>query len=300
MYHAYGQTFFSVIAPHRGVPIYILPKYDFVRMLECVQKYKVTSFNLVPHIAVALAKSPIVKNYNLSSISTIGCGAAPLSAAVSRSLEKLWPEGQINVKQGWGMTETTCSALGWDPNAHSDSFGVGGLNANCEALIMSDDNKTEVAPEAAGELWVRGPNIMKGYWRNEKATRETLTEDGWLKTGDICYRDKEGVYFIIDRRKELIKVKGLQVAPAELEALLLEDDNIVECGVVGVTIDGEEYPRGYVTLKQGVKMTEKEVQEYMDSRVSRHKRLVGGVSFVDAIPKNPVSSPSLLVTAIIC
>lgn len=295
MYHAYGQAAFAVISPKRRTPVYILPKFDFVRMLECVQRYKVTSFTLVPPIAVALAKQPIVKNYDLSSIEAVGCGAAPLSATVSKALEDLWPQGKINVKQGWGMTETTCSAMGWDPNVHSDSFGVGGLNANCEAMIMDDDGKSEVQDGEPGELWVRGPNIMKGYWRNEKATKETFTSDGWLKTGDICYRDKEGVYFIVDRRKELIKVKGLQVAPAELEALLLENDKIADCGVVGVTISGEEYPRAYVALKPGMKMKEIEVAEFVKPRVSRHKWLTGGVVIVDAIPKNPVSAFVLML-----
>lgn len=133
---------------------------------------------------------------------------------------------------------------------------------------------------------------MTGYWRNPTASEETLTKDGWLKTGDVCYRDKKGVYFIVDRRKELIKVKGLQVAPAELEAVLLEHEKVADAGVVGVTIDGEECPRAYIMLKEGQKVTADEVNKYMESRVSRHKRLVGGVVFVDAIPKNPVSCNS--------
>ena len=194
------------------------------------------------------------------------------------------------LQQGWGMTETTCSAMGWDPNMHSDSFGVGELLPNCEARVIDEDGETDVKQGERGELWVRGPNIMKGYWRNEKATRETLTPDRWLKTGDVCYKDETGTYFIVDRKKELIKVKGLQVAPAELEAVLLENPAIVDASVVGVTIKGEELPRGYIVLKEGQKVSGEEVAKFLETRVSRHKRLLGGVVVVDAIPKNPVST----------
>ena len=133
---------------------------------------------------------------------------------------------------------------------------------------------------------------MQGYWRNERATREMFVEnfDGiWMKTGDIAYVDKDGQFFIVDRMKELIKVKGNQVAPAELEALLLEHPKLADACVVGVTIQGEEYPRAYVVLQAGKKAEDKEIQEWLAKRVSKHKRLVGGVVFVDAIAKNPVS-----------
>lgn len=171
--------------------------------------------------------------------------------------------------------------------------------ANCEAKIMSDDGLTELPTGQRGELWVRAPNIMKGYWRNSSATSETLTPDGWLKTGDICFVDEKGYFTVVDRKKELIKVKGNQVAPAELEAVLMEHEEVADCGVVGVQWEGDERPRAYVALKPGVKNTEgkgKEIARWVDSRVARHKRLIGGCVVVDGIPKNPVShfSPSLL------
>jgi 4-coumarate--CoA ligase len=133
---------------------------------------------------------------------------------------------------------------------------------------------------------------MKGYWRNERATRDIFVDgpDGrWMKTGDVAYVDEEGRFFIVDRMKELIKVKGNQVAPAELEALLLEHPQLSDACVVGVTINGEEVPRAYVVLREGLKGNEREVQEWLAKRVSRYKRVVGGVAFVDVIPKNPVS-----------
>ena len=132
---------------------------------------------------------------------------------------------------------------------------------------------------------------MKGYWRNQKATDEIFVDDSdgrWMRTGDIAYVNQKGYFFIVDRMKELIKVKGNQVAPAELEALLLEHPQIADAAVVGVTIDGEEIPRAYVVLQAGQKGSEKEVQQWTAKRVTRYKRLDGGVVFVDAIPKNPV------------
>jgi 4-coumarate--CoA ligase len=184
--------------------------------------------------------------------------------------------------------------LGWNPDEKATSNAVGELNANCEAMIMSEDSMSEITtrgPSARGELWVRGPNVMKGYWRNAKATAETKTPDGWLKTGDIAYVDEDGKFFIVDRIKELIKVKGNQVAPAELEALLLDHPAVADAAVIGVqTGDGEERPRAYVVLKpdkNSCNPSEEEVVKFVETRVSRHKRITGGVVFLDAIPKNP-------------
>lgn len=159
---------------------------------------------------------------------------------------------------------------------------------------MTEDGTTEITargPSAVGELWCRGPNVMKGYWRNPKATAETLTPDGWLKTGDIAYVDDDGLFFIVDRKKELIKVKGNQVAPAELEALLLEHPGIADAAVIGIpTEDGDEKPRAFIVRQigpAGESLTASEVAKFVEGKVVRYKRLAGGVEFVDAIPKNP-------------
>jgi 4-coumarate--CoA ligase len=264
-----------------------MPRFDFLKMLSHVQRFRITTLTLAPPIAVALAKHPAVKSYDLSSVRNAGCGAAPLADAVAREVDALFPPGQVNLKQGWGMTETTCSAMGWHPNDISTSASVGELLPNCEAKIMDEGGEREMPIGERGELWVRAPNIMKGYWRNEKATRETLTPDRWLKTGDVCYIDETRHFHVVDRKKELIKVKGNQVAPAELEAVLMEHEDVADVGVVGVTVEGEEYPRAYVVLKEGRKVSGPQLVKWMDTRVARHKRLTGGVVFIDAIPKNP-------------
>lgn len=289
MYHAYGQTYFCCTAPNRGVPSYIMPKFDFLKLLNHIQDYRITDLTLVPPIAIALAKRPEAKKFDLSSVTGAGCGAAPLGYEQSRELEQMWPQGQVNVKQGWGMTEVTCSMTGWHPEEVSSSHSIGELNPNCEARIMAEDGETELGRNERGEFWVRGPNVMLGYWKKEQATRDTLTSDGWLKTGDIAYRDDRDRIFIVDRKKELIKVKGNQVAPAELEALLLDMPQVQDAAVIGVARDGEEYPRAYLVKKPGMKLEEKEVHDFMESKVARHKRLTGGVVFVAEIPKNPVS-----------
>lgn len=159
---------------------------------------------------------------------------------------------------------------------------------------MSEDGMTEITArgrDARGELWVRAPNVMKGYWRNPEATEATKTPDGWLRTGDIAYVDENGKFFIVDRKKELIKVKGNQVAPAELEALLLDHPAIADAAVIGLqTEDGDETPRAYVVLQPDAKsqnVLKEDIVKFVEMRVSRHKRITGGVVYLDAIPKNP-------------
>lgn len=291
MYHAMAQTIYCIGGPSKGVPVYIMRKFEFEVMLANVQKFRITDLQLVPPIVVAMTKSPLTKKYDLSCVESAGSGAAPLGAEVSTAFNAMWPNGQINLKQGYGMTEVTCSCLGWDPNHTSDSFSVGEPNPNVEIkLVNPEDGKTEVKQGERGEIWVKGPNTMKGYWKNPKATAETLMPGGWLRTGDVAYLDDQGRYFVVDRIKELIKVKGMQVAPAELEAQLLEHKDVNDAAVIGVTVNGDEQPRAYIVKTPGCSITEREIQQFMESKVSKHKRLTGGVRFVEAIQKNPVSS----------
>ncbi|KEF59508.1 4-coumarate-CoA ligase [Exophiala aquamarina CBS 119918] len=294
LYHAYGQTVYIALYFHHERTAYVMPKFDFIKMLEYTEKFKVSDMNLVPPIALALAKYPDLDKYDLSSVTFLGCGAAPLSRDIAEQVEKRLnknrkEEDRLNLRQGWGMTECTCSLLYPDINEEVNTNTVGEPNANCEAMIVDEGTGKEITargPEARGELWCRGENVMKGYWRNPKATAETLTPGGWLKTGDIAYVSEKGHFVIVDRIKELIKVQGHQVAPAELEALLLEHPAVLDVAVVGVSrSDGDEEPRAFV-VKQG-KVTEKEIQDFTASKVVRYKHLTGGVTFIDEIPRNP-------------
>ncbi|CAO2651820.1 Nn.00g001030.m01.CDS01 [Neocucurbitaria sp. VM-36] len=291
MYHAMAQAIFCCNAMKLRIPVYMMPKFDFLEMLQNVQKYKITDLILVPPVVVAMAKHPATKKFDLSSVENVGSGAAPLGREVCVEFERLWPEGKINVKQGWGMTEVTCAATTFHPAKHSDSFSVGELVANCQAkIVVDEEGKVEAKQGERGEIWIKGPNVMKGYWNKPEATKETITSDGWLRTGDVAYVDEQTHFFIVDRKKELIKVKGLQVAPAELEAILLDHHEVQDAAVIGVTINGDELPRAYIVPQSKDKATPEtaeEIKKWLAERVSKHKRLEGGVHFIDAVPKNP-------------
>jgi acyl-CoA synthetase (AMP-forming)/AMP-acid ligase II len=185
------------------------------------------------------------------------------------------------------------------------SGSVGYIDPNSEMKLVDEDGK-EVGVGERGEICVRGPNICLGYWRNDKATTETFDEDGFLRTGDVAIRDDSGWYWIVDRKKELIKVKGFQVAPAELEAVLLENEHVADAAVVALQGDHEELPRAYISLKDASKgkVKEKDIQEWTATKVAKHKRLTGGVKvchvrlicvgvcanseqFIDEVPKSP-------------
>ncbi|KAH5583076.1 hypothetical protein HBI24_107880 [Parastagonospora nodorum] len=291
MYHAMAQAIFAVGAAKQRIPVYMMAKFDFVEMLTYVAKYRITDLVLVPPVVVAMAKHPATKQFDLTSVESVGSGAAPLGREVCEEFEKLWPDGRVNVKQGWGMTELTCAATGYSPAKHSNSFSVGEMLAECEAKIVLDDaGKVEAPQGERGEIWVRGPNVMKGYWNKPEATKETITPDGWLRTGDVAYVDKDNHFFIVDRKKELIKVKGLQVAPAELEAMLLENADVQDAAVIGIPFKGDEAPRAYIVPQNPEKATPEtaeSIKKWLAERVSKHKRLEGGVIFLEAIPKNP-------------
>ncbi|KFZ20019.1 hypothetical protein V502_03393 [Pseudogymnoascus sp. VKM F-4520 (FW-2644)] len=286
LYHAFGQVLYCSIGPKRGIPIYIMPKFEFLEFLGHISTHRITELLIVPPIVTALAKHPAAKKADLSSVNYLSSGGAPLSSSLAREAETIWG-GKLNIKQGYGMTETTVVATGMNPAELTTDSSVGSLVCGISARLV--DPKTgkdaPVHPDSTGELWVRGPNIMKGYWRNPTATAGTIS-DGWLRTGDMA-RIENGRWFIVDRLKELIKVKGFQVAPAELEGLLLENPKVGDAGVVGVVIQGEECPRAYVALKPGMTATKREIAEFVEKQTTRYKWLTGGVVFVDEIPKNP-------------
>ncbi|KAK3308999.1 uncharacterized protein B0T15DRAFT_491539 [Chaetomium strumarium] len=303
-YHAYGQTFFIANLPQLAIPVYVMSgPFDFVKMLRHIQQFRITILTAVPPIIVALAKHPATRQFDLSSLETIGSGAAPLARELCEEVEKLFKpspgirDEQLFVRQGWGMTEVTCTAMAWDPNTPiRGSGGVGEMYPNCKARLVSLDGRQTPIEKAGerGELWVTGPTLMRRYWRRPDATAGTIVVDAdgtrWLKTGDVAFVEEYkpgGIFHVVDRVKELIKVKGSQVAPAELEGILLENPDVADAAVVGVTIQGEELPRAYVVPRPGSKASEQDVARWMEGKVTRYKQLKGGVVFVDAVPKNP-------------
>jgi acyl-coenzyme A synthetase/AMP-(fatty) acid ligase len=246
-----------------------------------------------------LSKRPETAKYDISSVTDVLCGAAPLSKELQNDVSRRF---NLQVNQGWGMTEVTCGAIHVPGGVHDDSGSVGQLDPNTECKLLDDDGK-EVALGEPGEMYIRGPQVCLRYWKNEEATKESISGDKWLKTGDVAICDRRGYFWIVDRKKvschlcsyelfidriqELIKVNALQVAPAELEAVLLEHEHVADAAVVGITLHNEEWPRAYVVVQDAAKgiLNPGHIQEWIKSRVAKHKWLVGGVTFVDEVPK---------------
>ena len=290
LYHAFSQLFTINIACRLSVTVYIMQKFSLLDLLYNIQRYQITTIQAVPPIMNMLAKRPETRRYDISSVRNIMVGAAPLSIQLGNELTARF---DFSIARGWGMTETTCVGI-LMPDDTSNSDGTSGyLLPNTEAKLVDEDGRE--VENTPGELWIRGPQTMLGYWKNNAATAEAITADGWVKTGDIV-TVKDSMFWVVDRKKELIKVNGLQVAPAELEALLLQHDKIADAAVVGLVAeggdgDGDEFPRAYVVLRPGLKpeemLTEQDVQAYVARKVAKHKRLTGGVSFEPVIPTLP-------------
>ncbi|KAF4966981.1 hypothetical protein FZEAL_10589 [Fusarium zealandicum] len=281
--HAYGQMYTILMAVKLRVPIYIMSEFRYEEFLSIIGKYRITSLQVAPPILVMLSKRPETAKYDISSVKDILCGAAPLSRELQNDCQTRF---HVQINQGWGMTEVTCGALHVPGGISDDTGSVGQLDPNCECKLV-DDEGVEVGVGKPGEMLIRGPNVCLGYWRNEAATLESFDSDGYLKTGDIAVRDDKGFFWIVDRKKELIKVNALQVAPAELEATLLENNHVADAAVVGITLDGNEWPRAYVVVQDASKnkVSPKDIQDWISKRVAKHKRLVGGVVFIDSVPK---------------
>ncbi|KAI7847802.1 hypothetical protein BDC45DRAFT_525161 [Circinella umbellata] len=281
------STFFNMGIPAGATAIF-LEKYSVTGMCEAIQKFKVNDLPAAPPILIHLVNRPEVEKYDLSSLQRIGTGSAPISpSVVSRCAKKF----QAFVPQGYGMTETspiiTFQTL---ETAKPDSIGP---VIPCMAHKIIDSKGQEVGINEPGELCVRGPNVMLGYKSDPEATANAIDKDNWLHTGDIVTKDKDGNLYIVDRIKELIKYKGFQVAPVELESILLQCPYVSDAGVIGITDEtqGTEIPLAFITLPENLKnqasnVIASKVQGWVNQRVANHKRLRGGVRVIETIPKN--------------
>ncbi len=280
-FHIYGMQVLMNGLLANGVRVLCMPRFDLVEALETIQKEKVTRFFAVPPMVLALAKHPVVDEYDLSSLDMVFSGAAPLGAELAKeAAERI----DCEVVQGYGMTELSpVSHATPAGNFKAGSSGLAIPNSECR-LVDADGNDQDVG--GRGELWVRGPMVMKGYLNNVEATRNTIDEDGWLHTGDVAELDENGHYSIVDRVKELIKYKGFQVPPAELEALLLTHPKIADAAVIGV-LDEEagEIPKAFIVTAPGQDLSAEDVQEFVAGKVASYKK-VRIVEFIDEIPKS--------------
>jgi acyl-CoA synthetase (AMP-forming)/AMP-acid ligase II len=288
-FHIYGMTVLVNLALSLRAALVTMPRFDLVEFLRILQDERCSYVFIAPPIALALAKHPLVDQYDLSSVHTIFSGAAPLDGGIGSAVaERLG----CRVRQGYGMTEMSpvSHAIPLDrPDIPLSSVGLTLPNVSCKLIDPATGEEIPV-PEsgvsAPGELLCAGPNIMVGYLGNPEATAETLESDGWLHTGDVATVSSEGFVTVVDRLKELIKYKGYQVAPAELEAVLVGHPLIADAAVVaGYDADGEEVPKAFVVLQAGANLDENAVIAYVADRVAPHKK-VRQVVMTDSIPKS--------------
>jgi acyl-CoA synthetase (AMP-forming)/AMP-acid ligase II len=282
LFHIYGLVVVLNMGLHLGATIVMMPRFDLEQFLSLIQEYRVTLSHIVPPIVLKLAKDPIIDNYDLSSLKTIFSGAAPLGADLSRQcIQRIG----CGVRQGYGMTETSPVTHSSPADPKKMKLGSVGTPApNTECKLVDPATGSELGPNQEGEVCVRGPQIMKGYLNNPEATARTIDADNWLHTGDIGYADEEAHFFIVDRVKELIKYKGFQVAPAELEAVLLTHPAVADAAVIPCRDDeAGEVPKAFIVSK--LETSAEALMEFVAARVAPHKK-IREVEFIAQIPRS--------------
>ncbi|KAJ7106027.1 AMP binding protein [Mycena crocata] len=303
-YHIYGVAKLVHFPFTWGCPVVVQSRFDPVQFCAVIQKYRVTTALVVPPVLVVLARHPAVDEYDLSSLKVLFSGAAPLGHNLVKSVKErlLLKRGQegssLGIIQGYGLTETSPTThLLPVTDADRKMGSIGILLPNLEArLVEDDDGKTDAREGEPGELWIRGKTVMKGYLNNPAATENAITPDGFFKTGDVAIRDRDGYYYIVDRRKELIKYKGFQVPPAELESVLLSHPDIADAAVIGLESikEATELPRAYIVHASPEKVKTvgaklefaNSVVKWMETKVAKHKFLRGGVGIIEVVPKS--------------
>ncbi|CBQ69176.1 related to 4-coumarate-CoA ligase [Sporisorium reilianum SRZ2] len=298
-YHIFGLIKLMHHPFYLGMKIVILPKFSLDLFCEKIQEHRATASLVVPPVLLQLAKSPVPEKYNMASLKCVQCGAAPLSAELFELLEKRYPG--MAVLNGYGLTESLPSVICSGPKELPNSKGAAGRIApGVEVRLVSEEGH-DVGQEQGregvpGEVWLRGPTIMKGYLDNEEATRDAFTADGWFKTGDVAVMRNTEI-FIVDRIKDLIKFKGFQVSPAELEAVITSHPEVADVAVFGVWCPAQmtEVPRacivprdlGLLGRQEECLELEKRVRAHMETLVAAHKKIRGGIEWVATIPKSP-------------
>ncbi|MEU5206507.1 4-coumarate--CoA ligase family protein [Streptomyces pseudogriseolus] len=286
-FHIYGLTALMNAPLRHGATVVVLPRFDLEQFLAAVQNHRITALYVAPPIVLALAKHPLVAEYDLSSLKYVISAAAPLDAHLAAACARRL--GLPPVGQAYGMTELSpgTHVVPLDLMEEAPPGTVGKLIAGTEMRIVSlDDPGKDLGPGESGEILIRGPQVMKGYLGRPDATAAMIDEDGWLHTGDVGHADDDGWLFVVDRVKELIKYKGFQVAPAELEALLLTHPGVADAAVIGVyNEDGNEVPHAFVVRHPSAPdLTEGEVMLHVAERVAPYKR-VRHVTFIDGVPR---------------
>jgi len=281
-FHIYGMQVLMNGLLANGVTVVTLPRFDLDQALSLVQEHRITRFFAVPPVVLALAKHPVVDSYDLSSLVQVFSGAAPLGAEIAMEAEK---RIGCEVVQGYGMTELSPVSHATPPGMFkAGSSGV--TVSNTESRIVDPDTGEDQPFGERGELWVRGPQVMKGYLNNPEATAITLDSEGWLHTGDVAIIDEDHHMTIVDRVKELIKYNGFQVPPAELEALLVTHPEVNDVAVIGIPDESAgELPKAFIVRSPGSSIAAEDLQAFVAEHVASYKH-IRLVEFVDEIPKS--------------
>ncbi|CAL5205759.1 unnamed protein product [Lathyrus oleraceus] len=288
MFHIYGLAVFATGLLALGSTIVVLSKFEMHDLLSSIEKFRASFLPLVPPILVAMLNNAdaIKSKYDLSSLHSVVSGGAPLSKEVTEGFIEKYPN--VRILQGYGLTESSGIGASTESLEESRRYGTAGLIACLtEAMIVHTETGKPLPVNQTGELWLRGPTIMKGYFSNEEATTSTINPEGWLRTGDVCYIDNDGFLFVVDRLKELIKYKGYQVPPAELEALLLTHPAILDAAVIPYPDkEAGQCPMAYVVRKSGSNLSQTQVMDFVAEQVAPYKR-IRKVAFISSVPKNP-------------
>ncbi|KAK2000973.1 AMP-binding enzyme [Colletotrichum falcatum] len=280
--HISGLQAYLSNQAHMGGVVYWMRKFNFADFIENIRRHRVNYFFSVPPVYLMIAKSPLVTDH-FDSVDCALTGGAALGRETQAEAQRKMGRGRAVIAQTWGLSETTGGFTILPRHLADDTGSVAMIVANCEARLVDDDG-ADVEVGQPGEMWCRGPIVTKGYYKNDEANEEAFV-DGWFRTGDrLSFKD--GKFYFVDRKKELIKYKGIQVAPAELEALLVTHPKIQDAAVIGVDGEGTELPRAYVVADK-TQVSGEEIQKWVAEQVAGYKKLRGGVVFIDAIPKSP-------------
>lgn len=285
LYHAAGLNCHLNSFLANGATVVLMRPFDLEGWLALNERYRATRIGAPPPVILAITKSPLWGRFQLGSLEYAICGAAPLGADLQEAFEQ---RTGLVLKQSWGMTEGACAiSMDSSDRTRRKLGSCGRLLPSCEARVVDVASGAELGVGEVGEMLLRGPNIMRGYWNQPVATAETLLEDGWMKTGDIGYVDSDGYIFLVDRLKELIKYNALQVAPAELEDIIQSHPAVMDAAVIGTPDESVgEIPTAFVVVRPGATLDAAELMQYVAARVAPYKK-VRAVEFIDQIPKSP-------------